>query len=223
MRAWLVVVFSCLFLMACDEGKGPLSEENDLPKYEPEMFIVQGGEYNSCVDSTISIPEFSIMPKNVSMGDYYEFLIALDDENALSIQESVFNPGEYIIEGPYGGDSVFEAGIYPYFVTTNTPVHYNGSGFSISAESYDDVCVFVSYIGAEAFAEYYGYRIASLEEIYLANTLISDFFESGLLEWTSTVVPEHPNMHMISSGACRYMGSADVRISANVVSFRCAK
>lgn len=223
MRAWLIVVFSCLCLLACDEGKDPVSEDNDPPIYEPQMFTVQGDEYTSCVDSSISLPEFSIMLKNVSMGDYYEFLIVLKKENVLTIEESGFNPGEYVVDGPYGGDDVFEAGIYPYFVTTNTPVHYDGSGFSISAESYDDVCVFVSYIGAEAFAEYYGYRIASLEEIYLANTLIPDFFEYGLEDWTSTIVPEHPNMRMTSSGACRKKGSADVRILMNVMSFRCAK
>jgi len=103
--------------------------------------------------------DFKIMKYEVTNQQYEAYL-----EDALSAEEITVS-GSTVV-GYYGGDTQWSAGTYEYYDldSGNNRIHWNGSSFTIDNGYESHPVNEVTWFGANAFAEFYGFLLPTEDE-----------------------------------------------------------
>ncbi len=145
---------------------------NDLNGGDFDWIFVAAGEYTwGQYDEILSIDyNYEIMPNEVTNAQYVAYL-----EEALAADD-VWIVESYVY-GFYEGDEYYEPGDYPFYSLGTTifanygRISYTGNSFIINVPAgfetgdFDDhPVVWISGMGAHAFAQYYGCRLPTEQE-----------------------------------------------------------
>ncbi|NOZ73941.1 MAG: formylglycine-generating enzyme family protein [FCB group bacterium] len=121
--------------------------------------VVPSGSFNySVTGNSVNIPyDFEIMKYEVTNADYVQYLLtALSDNN-------IYLNGDEI-RGFYSGDNEINPGDYRLLSMGNSRISWNGTTFIVEEGYGNHPVTGVTWVGAEAFAKYFGLRLPSSEE-----------------------------------------------------------
>ncbi len=168
MKYWLIIIMILLLIVSCSE---PSTRDNHN---EPgnSFILIPAGEFTWGSNDEIQTIDYTyeIMEYEVTIIQYLEYI----EESYAAGSVWVENEGIY---GYYQGDEYYQADNYLYYELGLTPtsnfgrISYNGNSFEIlipagyNAGDFDNHPLGdVSWFGANAYAEYYGWRLPTEQE-----------------------------------------------------------
>jgi formylglycine-generating enzyme required for sulfatase activity len=181
MLVFLGLVFSC------DFGSGPADENGGTKPKDPslEWVTVVAGPYKEYANVEASVDyDYQIGKYEITNQQYAQYL-----EKALTNGDITVTTTT--VEGEYNGDTHWSSGTYEYFDldSMDSRIAYSGGAFVVDTGYEDHPVTCVSWIGANAFAQNYGWALPTDQEWAKAvrgNTTTN-------FTWGSEPSPTHAN------------------------------
>ncbi|MCF7913507.1 MAG: formylglycine-generating enzyme family protein [Candidatus Cloacimonetes bacterium] len=134
---------------------------NEVININPDWCIVPAGDFTWGEDDEIQTInyDYEIMKYDVTN---FQYVAYLEDAYVFSI----ITVSSSSVAGYYDGDENYVAGEYEYYDLDGgeNRINWDGSNFNIEEGFNDHPVVEVSWFGANAYAEYYGWRLPTEEE-----------------------------------------------------------
>jgi len=129
--------------------------------YNLEFITIPAGDYTyGSNDEVRNISyDFDIMKYEVTNEQYAVYLTE-------ALNNGDITAYNYTVEGYYGGDTEWSAGIYEYLDLDDSDceITYSGGQFTVDSGKENHPVIEVTWFGANAFAEHYGFRLPTEEE-----------------------------------------------------------
>ncbi len=133
---------------------------NEVANYLADFVLIPAGVFSWGEYDDIQNLDYSylIMTYEVTNQQYAAYLEAALTDGIISVSSSS-------VTGLYAGDEHYIAGYYEFYdLDGESRIHWDGSSFTIEEDFDQHPVVEVSWFGAYAYAEYYGWRLPTEQE-----------------------------------------------------------